>query len=225
MEMMRNRRRSRIYILVVQLVFTVIIALTFLLFMEYRVKAIVTEVNGELIPVYFKNQEVVYGTYIEEPMDSAAFTYEKAMEEFVPIDCSLDAELQEYTWLMCKANNIDFALVMALMKQESSYNITVVSKSNDYGLMQINKFNHEWLSEKLGITDFLDAKQNIDAGVFILGNLFEKYEDTSKVLMAYNMGESNARKFWKEGIYESKYSQKIMKYQLEIKEELEAGIN
>ena len=207
--------------LVVKVVLAIWVVLIFMVFVEFRVNATVAKANGELIPIYFKQQEVIYGDNPDGFTDPADFTYEKPMKEFVPVDCNLSTDLQEYTWLLCKANNIDYSLVMALMKHESQYDASVVSTTNDYGLMQINKINHEWLSEELGITDYLDEKQNINAGVYILGNLFEKYQDTSKVLMAYNMGESNAKKLWKDGIYESRYSRKIMQYQAEIREQLE----
>ena len=200
-----------------------VIGLLAIVYMEFRVNAIIAKAHKELVPIYATQKEVIFGAEPEEVRDPADFTYEKKADVFIPIDCKLSEELQEYTWLLCKANNIDYSLVMALMKHESRYDASVVSTTNDYGLMQINKMNHDWLSEELGITDFLDEKQNINAGVYILGILFEKYQDTNKVLMAYNMGESNARKCWNNGIYESKYSQIITGYQVEIKAELETA--
>ena len=200
-----------------------VIGMMAVVYMECRVNAIIAKANEDLVPIYVSQEEVVYGAELADVKDPADFTYEKEADEFIPIDCKLSVELQEYTWLLCKANNIDYSLVMALMKHESQYDASAVSTTNDYGLMQINKMNHEWLSEELGITDYLDEKQNINAGVYILGNLFEKYHDTNKVLMAYNMGETNARKCWKKGIYESKYSRIIAGYQVDIKAELETA--
>ena len=88
-----------------------------------------------------------------------------------------------------------------------------ISSTNDYGLMQINACNHEWLTEELGITDFIDPYENIKAGLFILRGLFEKYDSTSKVLMAYNMGENGASKLWEQGIFESNYSKDVLQRQ------------
>jgi hypothetical protein len=42
-----------------------------------------------------------------------------------------------------------------------------------------------------------------------LKELFEKYEDVTFVLMAYNMGEKGAQDAQKAGIYETEYSQGI----------------
>ena len=88
-----------------------------------------------------------------------------------------------------------------------------ISSTNDYGLMQINACNHKWLTEELGITDFIDPYENIKAGLFILRGLLEKYDSTSKVLMAYNMGENGASKLWEQGIFESNYSKDVLQRQ------------
>ena len=134
-------------------------------------------------------------------------------EEFTPLNIGLDAELQEYTYMLCKAYDVDFHLVMAVMQRESGYRTDVISGSNDYGLMQINKINHQKLSEILGITDFLNPEDNIHAGVYMLADLFGKYQDTNLVLMAYNMGEGGANKLWKKNIFTSNYAQEIMRIQ------------
>jgi hypothetical protein len=134
-------------------------------------------------------------------------------DSFTPLNIGLDAELQEYTYMLCKAYDVDFHLVMAVMQRESGYRTDVISGSNDYGLMQINKINHKRLSEILGITDFLNPEDNIHAGVYMLSDLFDKYHDTNLVLMAYNMGEGGANKLWNMGIFTSNYAQEIMRIQ------------
>lgn len=129
--------------------------------------------------------------------------------DFQAVDCSLDVGVQEFTYYLAYGYNIDFYLLMALMEQESMYEVDAISSTGDYGLMQINRCNHEWLSEELGITDFLDPYQNIMAGTYEIHRLFEKYGDTNKVLMAYNLGEGGARKLWNQGIYETNYTRSI----------------
>lgn len=150
---------------------------------------------------------VKYGTieYIEE---TNMHEWETDAD-FQAVDCALDVDVQEFTYYLSYGYNIDFYLLMALMEQESMYEADAVSSSGDYGLMQINKCNHEWLSEELGITDFLDPYQNVTAGTYEIHRLFEKYGDTNKVLMAYNMGEGGARRLWNQGIYETDYTRSI----------------
>ncbi len=128
-------------------------------------------------------------------------------------------ELQEYTFNLCKENNLDYEFTLAVMEQESDYQEKAISKTNDYGIMQINKINHEWLSEKLGIDDFLDAEQNILAGVKMLSDLITEYEDPHKALMAYNAGEAGAKKHWDKGTTTSGYSREVMTRTEELKEE------
>lgn len=122
-------------------------------------------------------------------------------------------DLQEFTYYLSAAYDIDYTLVLAIISKESGFMPDGISSTNDYGLMQINACNHEWLTEELGITDFIDPYENIKAGLFILRGLFEKYDSTSKVLMAYNMGENGASKLWEQGIFESNYSKDVLQRQ------------
>lgn len=129
------------------------------------------------------------------------------------IPVTFGEDLQEFTYYLSEAYDIDYTLVLAMISKESGFTPDVVSSTNDYGLMQINACNHEWLTEELGITDFIDPYENVKAGLFILRGLFEKYDSTSKVLMAYNMGEDGASKLWEQGIFESNYSKDVMQRQ------------
>ena len=129
------------------------------------------------------------------------------------IPVTFGEDLQEFTYYLSAAYDIDYTLVLAIISKESGFTPDGISSTNDYGLMQINACNHEWLTEELGITDFIDPYENIKAGLFILRGLFEKYDSTSKVLMAYNMGESGASKLWEQGIFESNYSKDVLQRQ------------
>lgn len=153
-----------------------------------------------------------YGTF-----DGKVFDSEMSMDwssgaeiGFVPLDVSMDEDLQEFVYCLSYGYNIDFPFIMGLIQKESNFKSDVVSKTDDYGLMQINTINHEWLSEKFGFTDYLDPYQNTRAGLYILRKLFEKYEDPSKVLMAYNLGETGAKNLWDKGIFETDYSVSVL---------------
>ena len=131
----------------------------------------------------------------------------------------LSDALQEYTYNLCVDYYIPehYELVLAMMWHESNYTADIISRTNDYGLMQINKTNHDWLSEELGIEDFLDPHQNIHAGVYMIAKLIHKYGDTSKALMAYNLGERGAANYWATGTYSNAYSNGIIAKQAAIK--------
>lgn len=149
-------------------------------------------------------------------------TYEWVAEEVPYYEIALSEDLQLYTFTRCADLGIPqyYELVLAIMWQESSFNPTLISKTNDYGLMQINKINHSRLREQLGITDFLDPYQSITAGTEIIASLLVKYEDPHKALMAYNFGEAGARRHWKQGTYTSAYSRAVAAKQNTICNEL-----
>ena len=93
---------------------------------------------------------------------------------------------------------------------------------NDYGLLQINKVNHEWLKKKYRTADMLNPYQNVFCGIKIIGTYVKKYKgDINKALMAYNMGDYGAKKAWQNGITSTRYSLKIM----ELKDKYEVMLN
>lgn len=127
-------------------------------------------------------------------------------------DIPLSKDLQLYTYNRCVEYGIPehYELILAMMWQESNYTPDIISATDDYGIMQINACNHEWLSDLLGTTNFLDVYQNIDAGTYIISKMLLKYGDEHKALMAYNMGEKGAALNWDAGIYTSSYSRGII---------------
>lgn len=131
------------------------------------------------------------------------------------VDMSRDN--QEYLFGICLKYNVDPQLMMAIIKTESDFKPDLISKTDDYGLMQINKRNHDWLSKDLGVTDFLNPKQNMLAGVYVISGYIEKYQDYHKALMCYNFGENGAKKHFENGVVQSKYSKKVMENYDKIK--------
>lgn len=158
--------------------------------------AIIPETN------WTSNNEVVQLTVAPEPPP----VVDKPLLYNVP----MPDDLQVYLYEACEQNGVPFEFALALIGNESGYQADAISETNDYGLMQINQCNHEWLSEELGIDDFMNPEENIQAGTYILSGLFEKYEDPHKVLMAYNMGEGGAKKQWDSGVFQSNYSRRVM---------------
>lgn len=185
-----------------------------------------------VVLTYFTNQtkyldeepqpakSLIYGRY-----DGIIFEGEipevKSGEEFVPLDVPISGDLQEFIFYLSEGYEIDFTFVMALIQQESSFRVDVVSNSGDYGLMQVNEKNHALITEALGVTDFLEPYNNVRSGMFILRKLFEKYETPEKVLMAYNLGECGAARLWEQGIFEINYSKRIFQNQKQFNEEIE----
>lgn len=127
-------------------------------------------------------------------------------------DVPLDFEVQDYLFEQCEKYDVPAELVLAVISKESNFKANAISKTNDYGLMQINKVNHKWLKKQLGVTDFLDAKQNILCGVYILsGNLKSVDGNIHKALMQYQFGIAGAKRLWRKNIYSSKHSRSVVK--------------
>lgn len=134
-------------------------------------------------------------------------------------DVPLSHSLQQYLHEVCADEEVPVTLVLAMIEHESGFNQEVVSKTDDYGLMQINKINHEWLKEDYRSGDMLNPYQNVFCGVKIIGGYLKKYDnDYTKALMAYNMGEYGAKKAWGDGINQTSYSTKILELMKKCKE-------
>lgn len=125
-------------------------------------------------------------------------------------DVPLSDSLQRYIYEICADKGVPVTLALAMIEHESGFNPEVVSSTNDYGLMQINAINHEWLEEKYRTADFLNPYQNAFCGITIIGSYIEKYGDYGKALMAYNMGNYGAQKAWENGVTSTAYSTKIL---------------
>ena len=120
----------------------------------------------------------------------------------------LDNCYQDYLYEMCIKYEVEeyYPLFLAQMYHESTFRTNVISKTNDYGLMQINVINHQWLGKKLGDDDFLDPYTNIEAGIYMMSSFLHKYNDVEKALVCYNMGEGAVKK----GTYSTTYSRGVL---------------
>jgi soluble lytic murein transglycosylase-like protein len=80
------------------------------------------------------------------------------------------------------------ALVKAVIKAESNFNATVVSRAGAQGLMQLMPGT----ARDLGVSDPFDPEQNVMGGARYLKQLYSKYDgDIDKTLAAYNWGPGN----------------------------------
>lgn len=138
--------------------------------------------------------------------------YNERYKYFNVYDIPLSDELQKYIYDLCLEYGIEnqYDTIIALIWHESNFSSQVISPTNDYGLMQINKINHARLSATLGISNFLNPYENVSAGIYMLADLYSNYESTNLVLMSYNFGEGKARQLWSNGIYSSQYYRDIM---------------
>lgn len=136
----------------------------------------------------------------------------KPKKEKLPpdLDIPLDYDVQIYIYKQCKYDKSLYCLIIAMIEQESDFDEKEVSHTNDYGLMQINACNHDDLQKKYGRKDFIDPYDNVYCGIRIIRGYLKEFEHKNLALMAYNMGRYGARKLWRDGIYNSRYSESVM---------------
>ena len=133
-------------------------------------------------------------------------------------DVPLSDSLQRYIYEICADENVPVTLVMAMIEHESGFDPEEVSPTDDYGLMQINAVNHEWLKKEYRCADMMNPYQNVFCGISIISSYIDKYGELDKALMAYNMGNYGAQKAWKNGVTSIAYSEEILSLMKEYEE-------
>ncbi len=90
--------------------------------------------------------------------------------------------------------NLDWRLILALMKTESSFSPDAVSCRGAMGLMQIMPVTGEELARTLELQDVVEPINNIHGGVYYLRQLYDLFTDAAPIdrtelaLAAYNAG-------------------------------------
>jgi soluble lytic murein transglycosylase len=97
-----------------------------------------------------------------------------------------------------KRCNVDYRLVLALMKIESNFRYDAVSKQGARGLMQVKPSLAKYIAEDVGIRWWGDKtldepEKNIKIGVHIFSKLIEDFQGINMALHAYHVGPTRLR--------------------------------
>ncbi len=124
----------------------------------------------------------------------------------------LSKELQKYIFDLCEEKNIDYDLVLSVIKCESNFNINSVGYNTngtyDSGLMQINSCHLKSLEEEYGINDIMNPYQNLLVGINLISNSINNYGEIGG-LVAYNMGTGGYISCLSAGNLNTQYVQKV----------------
>lgn len=143
-----------------------------------------------------------------EPNPALKFAAKEAPEPGVPttienavgleeLDLRTAQSLRRYGSIIQKyahSYQMDWRLVLAVMKQESSFRPRVVSNKGAYGLMQIMPVTARELTQKIGMKNAKSPYNNIKAGIFHLKSLYRTLDESigderiKLTLAAYNAG-------------------------------------
>ena len=134
----------------------------------------------------------------------------KREDTYLREDISLSYELQAMLYGACLEFEVPYELALAVIEQETNFRNVTGDDGASEGYMQVQQRFHKDRMDELGVTDLMDPESNFRVACHYLRELFDRYGDTHKVLMAYNAGPSGAAKLWSEGIMTSSYSRSVM---------------
>lgn len=136
----------------------------------------------------------------------------------------LPYDLQDAMRTACAEYSCPYPLALAVAEIESRFDPDAVGAVGEVGVMQLNPGpGGSYHAELQAATGWDPTTQtgNVFCGVYLLGKYMDKYDDPAKAVMAYNMGESGAKKAWANGVTSTKYTEAV----LEAVEHWECTVN
>ena len=176
--------------------------------LKYNKPSPIPNVNELDYSSQIEDIEVLQADIEDKLQELKAGLEELKSDESIPLSLELQIHLKNE----CEKYGVNVNEAVAIMAVENeTFNPKLKHKNNngtyDWGLFQVNDC---WIEELkgIGVTDLLDPKQNITAGVYIISTL-DKYSGEQKYT-AYNHGEGGMKKLANRGITSTEYSRKVM---------------
>jgi soluble lytic murein transglycosylase len=94
--------------------------------------------------------------------------------------------------------NVDYRLILAIMKVESNFRHDVVSEQGARGLLQVKPSLARYIAEDVGVkwrgAETLDEPEtNIKIGIHFFSRLIEDFQNINMALHAYHVGSTRLR--------------------------------
>ena len=129
--------------------------------------------------------------------------------------------MQQFTYIICQQNGVDYALALAIMEVESGYKWDAYCSEGSQGYMQVNVKWHEDRMDKLNVDNVENPYFNIMVAVDYLAELQGRFDTEAEVLTAYNYGVTGAYKHvWNKGLKETEYSKAVQQAKQRIEKQL-----
>jgi soluble lytic murein transglycosylase len=112
--------------------------------------------------------------------------------------------------------DIDYRLILAVMKVESNFKNEAVSRKGARGLLQVKPALARYIGKEEGIEvkgtkSLHEPEKNIKIGVNYLSKLIDMFENLSSALHAYNVGPAKVKKTnATDGAPTTRFTKKVM---------------
>ena len=129
------------------------------------------------------------------------------------------AELERAVTRAAQQHHLHPALLLAVMKAESSFNPLVVSKAGAVGLMQLVPET----AMRHGVQNLYDTNENVTGGARHLRYLLDRFHGNTRLaLAAYNAGERKVDRYKQIPPYKETrhYVQKVLSYYRDYRKEV-----
>jgi soluble lytic murein transglycosylase-like protein len=135
-----------------------------------------------------------------------------------PFQATTSGELERAVRQAAQQHHVHPALLLAVMKAESSFNPIVVSKAGAVGLMQLVPET----AMRHGVQNLYDTNENVAGGARHLRYLLDRFHGNTRLaLAAYNAGERKVDRYKQIPPYKETrhYVQKVLSYYRDYRRE------
>jgi soluble lytic murein transglycosylase len=122
--------------------------------------------------------------------------------------------------------DIDYRLILAVMKVESNFKNEAISRKGARGLLQVKPALARYIGKEAGVEvegtkSLHEPEKNIKIGVNYLSKLIDMFENLSSALHAYNAGPAKVKKTSAtDGATTTSFTKKVMREYQQITEVL-----